>query len=154
MKKSILLALVLLLIGSTSAYSQQYRHAVGLKFGYDFALTYKLNLSEANSLDLGLNLHPWGHFGLNVYGYYNWQWAINPVPGLSWYVGPGAHIGFLHQDFYFSINGQIGLEYKFQNIPLALSLDWGPGVGFRAGKDYFGVGFAGYYGGLGVKYTF
>lgn len=154
MKKTILLAFVLLLIGSTTAFSQQYRHAVGLKLGYDFALTYKMNLSEANSIDLGVNLHPWGTFGLNVYGYYNWQWAINQVPGLSWYVGPGAHIGFFSNAFYLSINGLIGLEYKFQNIPLALSIDWGPGVGFVMAKETFRVGFAGYYGGLGVKYTF
>lgn len=154
MKKIIILALAVL-IGASAASAQSYKHAVGLKIGYDISLTYKQNLSEANSFDVGLDLSFFGgYFGVSAYGFYNWQWNIDAVPGLNWYVGPGAHVGLYAGGFGASVHGQIGLEYKFNNIPLALSLDYAPGLGFYATQGAFAIGYAGTYGGLGVKYTF
>ncbi|MBN8685467.1 MAG: hypothetical protein J0M10_00555 [Chitinophagales bacterium] len=56
--------------------------------------------------------------------------------GLSWYYGGGAYIGFLKTvntttlktttDPNFGAQGVVGLDYKFNNIPLNLSLDWKP----------------------------
>jgi hypothetical protein len=56
--------------------------------------------------------------------------------GLSWYYGGGAYIGFLKKvntttqktttDPNFGAQGVIGLDYKFNNIPLNISLDWKP----------------------------
>lgn len=56
--------------------------------------------------------------------------------GLTWYYGGGAYIGFLKKvntttqktttDPNFGAQGVIGLDYKFNNIPLNLSLDWKP----------------------------
>lgn len=56
--------------------------------------------------------------------------------GLSWYYGGGGYIGFVKQlntttnkettDPNFGAQGVIGLDYKFNNIPLNISLDWKP----------------------------
>ena len=46
--------------------------------------------------------------------------------GLSWFFGGGAYIGFEDSNTYFGPTGIIGLDYKFTNIPLNLSLDWKP----------------------------
>lgn len=56
--------------------------------------------------------------------------------GLSWFYGGGAYIGFVKKvnvntqktstDPNFGGMGVIGLDYKFANIPLNLSLDWKP----------------------------
>lgn len=56
--------------------------------------------------------------------------------GLSWYYGGGAYIGFLKKvnantqktttDPNFGAQGVVGLDYKFNNIPLNISLDWKP----------------------------
>ena len=56
--------------------------------------------------------------------------------GLTWYYGGGAYIGFLKKvntttqktttDPNFGAQGVIGLDYKFSNIPLNISLDWKP----------------------------
>jgi len=56
--------------------------------------------------------------------------------GLTWYYGGGAYIGFLKKvntttqktttDPNFGAQGVIGLDYKFNNIPLNISLDWKP----------------------------
>lgn len=56
----------------------------------------------------------------------------NGFPGapkeLMWYAGGGAHIGFWGDDdsFVTGLDGIIGVEYAFKEIPLALSLDWHP----------------------------
>jgi hypothetical protein len=56
--------------------------------------------------------------------------------GLSWFYGAGAYIGFVKKvnvntqktttDPNFGAMGVVGLDYKFTNIPLNLSLDWKP----------------------------
>ena len=56
--------------------------------------------------------------------------------GLTYYYGGGGYIGFVktlnvntqktNTDPNFGAQGVIGLDYKFNNIPLNLSLDWKP----------------------------
>ncbi len=56
--------------------------------------------------------------------------------GLQYYYGVGGYIGFLKTlnpntqktstDPNFGAQGVIGLDYKFSNVPLNLSLDWKP----------------------------
>ncbi|HUP13473.1 MAG TPA: hypothetical protein VM187_14715 [Niastella sp.] len=48
------------------------------------------------------------------------------TPGLSWFYGGGAYVGFQDSDTYFGPTGIIGLDYKFTNAPVNLSLDWKP----------------------------
>ena len=152
MKKVI--AIIAALVVSVSAFSQNYQNAIGLKIGYDVAATYKTHLSSSNALDLGINLS--GLFqknglGLLASGFYTWENQLGGVDGLSWYVGPGAYIGLFLGDtvaFNASINAMLGLEYKFANIPLALSVDWTPGLNLT------GIAFSWHGGGIGAKYTF
>lgn len=56
--------------------------------------------------------------------------------GLSWFYGGGGYIAFVKKlnpttlkestDPNFGAQGVIGLDYKFSNIPLNISLDWKP----------------------------
>ncbi len=56
--------------------------------------------------------------------------------GLSWFYGGGGYIAFVktlntttqkeNTDPNFGAQGIIGLDYKFNNIPLNISLDWKP----------------------------
>lgn len=56
--------------------------------------------------------------------------------GLSWYYGGGGYLAFAKKydankqrevtDPNFGAQGVVGLDYKFANIPLNLSLDWKP----------------------------
>lgn len=153
MKK--ILAIIAALIVSVSAFSQNYQNAVGLKIGYDVALNYKTFVSSSNALDLGVNLSGlWNKSGISILanGFYTWQNQLGGVNGLSWYVGPGAYIGVYMGDtlaLSASINAIIGIEYKFDSAPISLSLDWTPGLRLTQG-----LGFSGYGGGLGIKYTF
>jgi hypothetical protein len=82
------------------------------------------------------------------------------VPGLKWYAGPGAHLGFWSDSWKkenpeadagisIGIDGVVGLDYKFKDVPINLSLDWQPSFSF-VGYNYFEGG----WGGLGIRYTF
>ena len=56
--------------------------------------------------------------------------------GLSWFYGAGGYIGFVktlntttqktNTDTNIGAQGVIGLDYKFNNVPLNISLDWKP----------------------------
>lgn len=48
------------------------------------------------------------------------------------------------------IHGAIGLDYRFKDAPLSVTLDWIPT--FIIGSHYDGFGFD--YGSLGVRYIF
>jgi hypothetical protein len=48
------------------------------------------------------------------------------VEGLRWFYGAGAYVGFEGSDTYLGPTGVLGLDYKFPNVPINLSLDWKP----------------------------
>jgi hypothetical protein len=95
--------------------------------------------------------------GFRITGLYEIHGNFNDAPGLRWYVGPGAHIGFYdyynrnnHIDgTYFGVDGVLGLDYKFNGAPINMSVDWQPSFEFG---DY--VGFVGSWGGIAIRYTF
>ncbi len=164
MKKSIILIVAAMAITSTTsaqrskssryAAGNAYTTALGVKF-YPGAISIKNFIKETHALE-GL-----GYFwerGARITGLYEIHNDINGVDGLRWYVGPGAHIGFYNEwkynnkvykgGSYFGIDGVLGLDYKFPNAPLNLSLDWQPSFEFG-----YGPGFTGNWGGLGIRYV-
>lgn len=48
------------------------------------------------------------------------------VEGLSWFYGAGGYVGFESGDTYLGPTGILGMDYKFTNIPLNISVDWKP----------------------------
>jgi hypothetical protein len=48
------------------------------------------------------------------------------TPGLSWFYGGGAYVGFQDNDTYLGPTGIVGLDYKFSGAPVNISLDWKP----------------------------
>jgi len=132
-----------------------YKQALGLKFPLGFSVTYKKFVTNNNNIEGQLTY--WKK-GFRIAGLYEFNFFTFPsVPNLSWFVGPGAHVGFWkdqYQKTYNSkadlgIDGIIGLDYKFENIPINVSVDWQPAVTL--------VGTAGVtpsFGGLAIRYTF
>jgi hypothetical protein len=130
---------------------QDYTTAVGVKF-YPGAITLKHFLNTDNRALEGI-----GYFwdkGFRITGLYEIHGDINDVSGLKWYIGPGAHLGFYNNKFgggtSIGVDGVIGLDYKFNDVPINLSLDWQPS--FEFGSNY-GNGFSGNFGGLSIRYT-
>jgi len=95
--------------------------------------------------------------GFRLTGLYEIHGNFAEAPGLKWYVGPGAHLGFYDYyrksdhivGTYLGVDGVLGLDYKFKRAPINMSLDWQPSFEFG---DY--AGFVGNWGGLGIRYTF
>lgn len=156
--KKILIVIVIGLFASKS-YSQalgtDYRTAIGVKV-WPGAITVKHFIKDDAALE---GLLSFWNYGFRVTGLYEWHGDINGAPGLKWYIGPGAHIGFYDDDYKHAypdrdagidlgVDGVIGLDYKIKNAPINLSLDWQPSFTIVSHPEFRS------WGGLGVRFTF
>ncbi|MFA7115785.1 MAG: hypothetical protein WC140_00925 [Bacteroidales bacterium] len=159
MKKIIIIWTVVLLsltAFTSSAFSQSYKQSIGLRVGYWPSISYKLNLSQKNFVNVSCNFGFKDKITPMVSGFYEWQWNVSDIDGLTWYAGPGVYLGtYYYNDNnydgihgYMSINVMVGIEYKFPEIPLAISMDYTPGFSLTHQAD------ASYGGGLCIKYCF
>jgi hypothetical protein len=138
--------------------SGNYKAAIGLKFIYGISVTGKVFLKERSALEGILRYNGAGGLGANIAfsGLYEHHNDIKAIDGLRWYIGGGGHVNYLKYDndygdpvTSFGIVGIVGLEYKIQTLPIAISADWQPGYIFSNG-----AGFSAENGGIGIKYTF
>lgn len=156
-----LLLSILILIGSAnSGFSQQqYKTALGLRINGGAGITARHFLSGNQSIE-GIMYTRWG--GLNFTGLYNVNFPVFTEPGFNFFIGGGGHIGFWDADrnpwwdedekgnkTVVGLDGQIGLEYVFDDIPLNLALDWKPAINFIGSSNFYGGDF-----GLSVRYAF
>jgi len=169
LKKLIICSLTVFLLGFGTANSQNYQTAVGVRFGgIASGITLRHFVSGNGALEglLSFRAHTF-----IITGLYESFHEFPNAPGLSWYWGGGAHIGFYESGYrygYFyekhhdkvividdydsavSFGGDfiLGLDYKFKGAPVDISLDVKPMVDFVPGLY-------GYWeGGLGVRFTF
>jgi len=135
-----------------------YKAALGLKFIYGVALTGKVFIKENAALEGILRYNGAGGLGSNIAftALYEYHAPIKGVDGLHWYLGGGGHVNhFSWKDSdanavtTFGVAGVLGLEYKFANLPLAISADWQPAYIISSPS-----GFSAENGGIGIKYTF
>lgn len=141
-----------------NAGTYSYKAALGLKFIYGVALTGKVFIKENSALEGILRYNGAGGLGSNIAftGLYEYHAPIKGVDGLRWYVGGGGHVNYFSWKdsdvdavTTFGVAGIVGLEYKFANLPLAISADWQPAYIISNPS-----GFSAENGGIGVKYTF
>jgi hypothetical protein len=164
MKKTTCLLAILtsFLLFSQRSLAQDYKTAVGLKFGgYENGPSVKYFMDQGTALEgvLGFRNH-----GLVITGLYEIHVPAFNVDKLKFYYGFGAHIGGTGKGTYNRYNGDdevyhsnhlllgadgvVGLEYTIPNAPIAVSLDLNPRAELATGP-YFDIA-----PGLGVKYTF
>lgn len=137
MKKIILLTIVLLLlILANSASAQEYKTALGVRFS---TATPVINNSVSIKQFIGNSVAVEGLFSfgdpLALGALIEFHKPINSS-SLRYFYGGGGYIGFKKNidavsgkktsEQYVGAQGVVGLDYKFQNIPLNLSLDWKP----------------------------
>jgi hypothetical protein len=78
-----------------------------------------------------------------------WDFLNQPLgsEAFNWYLGVGPSL-YIGNDFQFGASGEIGLEYHFLEVPIAIGIDWRPTLWItdtRFGADSFG---------LNVRYVF
>ena len=162
MKKSVatIVFIICVIMLSLNAFSQHasssYKTALGLKF-YPGAVTIK-HFTKPNRALEGLGYF-WD-YGFRFTGLYEVHGDFAGAPGLKWYIGPGAHIGFWNDKYkddwdnddqaYFGFDGVLGLDYKIKGAPINISLDWQPNFSF--GTNGYS-GFEAGWGGIAVRYA-
>jgi hypothetical protein len=70
------------------------------------------------------------------------------IDGLKWFYGAGAYVGFESGDTYLGPTGILGIDYKFTNVPINLSLDWKPELDIIPDINFVPDAFA-----LSVRFT-
>ena len=159
MKKLLLFVLFVTVLSQTESFAQakgsSYKTAVGVKF-YPGAVSLK-HFVKPNAALEGIGYF-WNR-GSRITGLYEIHGDINNAPGLKWYIGPGAHIGFYNDKYGYDgytsvgIDGVLGLDYKFKGAPINMSIDWQPSFEF-GDRNRYGEGFTGNWGGLAIRYVF
>ena len=139
-------------------------NAIGLRLGdndgFGAEVSYQRGLGDNNRLELDLGLRSGKHYdGFKLAALYQWVWTLDG--NFNWYVGAGGGLGsysFDNDHPFFDDNndsetflfaaGDIGIEYNF-DIPLLLSLDFRPELGFGDFRDDLDFDIA-----LGLRYQF
>ncbi len=138
--------------------AQDYKTGIGLRAGYPAGLTVKHFISDRAALE-GIFATRWR--GFVITGLFEAHRQLADVDNLNWYYGVGAHIGFWNTNSSISwgeagtaytvvgIDGILGLEYNFEEIPINLSLDWKPAFNLTGYSGFWGDG-----GAFSIRYIF
>jgi len=79
-----------------------------------------------------------------------WDFLFRPLEeeALYWYAGVGPYT-FIGDPFQLGVVGEIGLEYRFTGVPIALGIDWRPQFRIIDNTNFSVDGF-----GLNVRWIF
>jgi len=140
-----------------AAKAQDYNTGIGLRGGWGAGLTVKHFLGQNKAVE-GILDSRW--HGLGITGLYEISHQAFATPRLNWYYGIGGHIGFWDGKYYWDyhndsnytvigIDGILGLEYNFEEIPFNLSIDWKPAFNLTDSSGFWGDG-----GAISLRYIF
>jgi hypothetical protein len=156
--KSILI-ISLISFSSLSLYAQsEYQSAIGLRLGAytNMNVTYKHFLNDQAALELvgGLGFWAFGYTRMGLAGIYQHHMPLklDGLDGLNWYLGVGAYTSIDVYRFLsnrFNIGGMVGvgLDYKFPDYPVNVSIDFYPALNI-INRFYITA-----YGGVAVRYV-
>ena len=156
MKKLIFILLIALFFVFESK-AQDYLTGIGLRGGAWNGLTVKHFLSQNTAVE-GLFDSRW--HGFNLTGLYEIHNQAFNTERLNWFYGVGAHIGFYDTQYknwgsntgkytIIGVDGILGLEYNFKELPINLSIDWKPTFNLSGYSGFWGDG-----GALSIRYIF
>lgn len=160
------LLLLLLMVGGFGLFQQEakaqalgtdYRNAIGGRFGIANGITFKHFMNNNNALDFIVNFRSKKneYSTFRVIGLYEVHLPINNAPGLKWYYGGGGGIGVYDNkrnddsEVAVSLDGVLGLDYKFNGAPINVSLDWKPALDLTPDTGFDAEGF-----GLSIRFAF
>jgi hypothetical protein len=131
--------LIILLTTATVSAQRDYETGIGLRAGISYGLTVKHFMSERSAWE-GILTTRWE--GFTVTGLYELHQNAFNTTNFNFLYGFGGHLGAWHgdlgpyHDWYndrynhlaLGIDGILGLEYTFDEVPFSISLDWKPAL--------------------------
>jgi hypothetical protein len=143
MKNILISFLLVIAMGFTVNAQEISKNALGLRLGdndgFGGEISYQARLSSSHRLELDLGWRDGKNYdGFKITGLHQW---VMPIENrFNWYVGLGGGVGSYdfkddnnnndnNKDTFVFIAGDIGIEYNF-NVPLLISLDFRPELGF------------------------
>ena len=144
------LTLLLASVCCIQTQAQDYKLAIGVRFSsaaptISNAVTVKYFMNEKSALEGMVSFG--SRFGIG--GLYEVHQLIGSVPALNWFYGFGGYVGFENGNTYLGPTGVVGVDYKFQNAPFNLSLDWKPELDIIPAINFVPDAFA-----LSARFTF
>lgn len=135
MKKLFLVVITSIMMSSFSN-AQELGIRLGNVTGGDAAIDAVFSLARYSRLHADVSF---GHgLGVDLL----WDFLYRPLgeEPLNWYVGFGPYI-LIEDPFFLGAAGEIGLEYRFSEVPIALGLDWRPRFNIIEVTDMYWGGF-------------
>lgn len=139
--------------------AQDYNTGIGIRGGFENGLTVKYFTTEKTAFEFLLASRWRGFEATGLYEVHNRAFDTDR---LRWYFGFGGHIGFWDGDYTYSkwgvqgktytvigVDGILGLEYSFTEIPINISLDWKPSANLVGYQGFWADG-----GAISVRYIF
>ena len=156
------LTLMAVMVFCTGMFAQRIsENAIGLRLGdsdgFGAEVSYQRAIGDINRLEFGLGWRDGDNYSaVRAIGLYQWVWELDG--NFNWYAGVGGGFasysiddlppGSDDTDTALLAAGDIGIEYNF-NIPLLISLDFRPEIGFGDFNDDIDFDIA-----LGLRYQF
>lgn len=151
--KRILFIIIGIIMSFSAMAEKDYNTSIGARAAPAGGITVKHFISSSSAIE-GILSTRWR--GFNLTGLYEKHQNAFNTEDLNFFYGAGAHVGFWegyddHPWFddrndhtVIGIDGIIGLEYTFDEIPFCVSLDWKPAFNITSYSGFWGdeIGFS------------
>ncbi len=142
--KKLFKIIVAVLLLTTINYSQEIGVRFGDVTGGNVAIDGIFSIGSLDRVHANISFGS-GSVGVDLL----WNFIYKPLSGeaLKWYAGVGPFLD-IQDPFGLGIVGEIGLEYRFNNIPISISTDWRPAFRIIENTDFKTGGF-----GFNIRYV-
>ncbi|MDD2195966.1 MAG: hypothetical protein PHW91_02140 [Bacteroidales bacterium] len=157
--KKIAFTILVIFCGYFIANAQDYNTGIGLRGGFSNGITIKHFVTSKAAFE-GIIASRWR--GLELTGLYEIHGRAFNTERLKWFVGFGGHVGFWDGNYthkywgdsgtsytVIGIDGILGLEYSFVEVPINIGLDWKPAFNFYGHSGFWADG-----GAFSIRYIF
>jgi len=146
-----------------------YLTGLGLRGGIEGGFTFKHFIKEQRAVEAILS-RGWSYGGIRLTALYEMHNPLPGVPGMDWFLGAGAHVGYFggayygyygytgtgyydsngvwhatgYRNYYLSLGIDViaGVEYQFEDFPFTLGFDVKPQFDvFGRGRHYGDIAF-------------